>query len=121
MKRGPIAQLVEHLTFNQVVASSNLAGLTIVFQLIINNLLNSPKLIFSLFWRRFESGLKLLFVLRSSAECHSFEGLACVFCEEDLGKDIIDVGAFAECLDFKGSDGIRMLFQHDPLHQQSYQ
>ncbi len=26
---GPIAQLVEHLTFNQVVASSNLAGLTI--------------------------------------------------------------------------------------------
>lgn len=27
----PVAQLVEHLTFNQVVASSNLAGITIFF------------------------------------------------------------------------------------------
>ena len=28
---GPVAQLVEHLTFNQVVAGSIPAGLTIIF------------------------------------------------------------------------------------------
>lgn len=51
----------------------------------------------------------------SGAGCEGFfSGYASVFGETDLGKDVIEPGAFSRSLRAKGADGIRMLFQHDP-------
>lgn len=44
----------------------------------------------------------------------SFSGYASVFGEVDLGRDVIDRGAFARSISRKGASGVRMLFQHDP-------
>lgn len=42
------------------------------------------------------------------------EGYASLFGAVDLGKDVIERGAFARSLRQRGAAGIRMLFQHDP-------
>ncbi|KQZ63092.1 primosomal replication protein N [Rhizobium sp. Root149] len=44
----------------------------------------------------------------------SFSGYASVFGEVDLGKDVIERGAFLNCLVERGAKGVRMLYQHDP-------
>lgn len=43
-----------------------------------------------------------------------FSGYASVFGEVDLGKDVIEPGAFSSSLTRRGAAGVRMLFQHDP-------
>ena len=43
-----------------------------------------------------------------------FSGYASLFGEPDLGKDVIERGAFARSLQSRGVAGVRMLFQHDP-------
>jgi HK97 family phage prohead protease len=52
--------------------------------------------------------------LKSVKENGSFCGYASVFGEVDLGKDVIERGAFEHSLIKRGSHGIRMLYQHDP-------
>ncbi|MEW6121357.1 MAG: HK97 family phage prohead protease [Pseudomonadota bacterium] len=42
------------------------------------------------------------------------EGYACVFGEMDLGRDIVERGAFAQTLSARGPAGVRLLYQHDP-------
>ncbi|MBO6899766.1 MAG: HK97 family phage prohead protease [Rhizobiaceae bacterium] len=44
----------------------------------------------------------------------SFSGYASLFGRVDLGRDIVERGAFARSLAKRGASGIRMLFQHDP-------
>lgn len=44
----------------------------------------------------------------------SFEGYASLFGRVDLGRDVVEAGAFAESLARRGASGIRMLLQHDP-------
>ena len=44
----------------------------------------------------------------------AFSGYASLFGRMDLGKDIVERGAFAKSLVTRGANGIRMLFQHDP-------
>lgn len=44
----------------------------------------------------------------------TFEGYASLFDAEDMGRDVVVRGAFAESLRAKGAAGIKMLFQHDP-------
>lgn len=44
----------------------------------------------------------------------SFSGYASLFGEADLGKDVMERGAFAASLKARGADGVRMLYQHDP-------
>ena len=44
----------------------------------------------------------------------AFEGYASIFGAEDLGRDIVEPGAFAKSLRARGPRGIKMLFQHDP-------
>jgi len=44
----------------------------------------------------------------------SFQGYASVFGRVDLGRDVVERGAFAESIERRGAAGIRMLFQHDP-------
>jgi HK97 family phage prohead protease len=44
----------------------------------------------------------------------SFEGYASLFGKVDLGRDMVEPGAFAASLSKRGAGGIRMLFQHDP-------
>lgn len=44
----------------------------------------------------------------------SFSGYASLFGRVDLGKDLVERGAFANSLRARGAAGIRMLFQHDP-------
>lgn len=44
----------------------------------------------------------------------SFSGYASLFGRVDLGKDVIERGAFARSLRDRGPKNIRMLFQHDP-------
>lgn len=41
-------------------------------------------------------------------------GYASLFGDVDLGRDLVERGAFAAALRRKGVAGIRMLFQHDP-------
>ncbi|QKV18636.1 HK97 family phage prohead protease [Oricola thermophila] len=41
-------------------------------------------------------------------------GYASVFGTVDLGRDLVERGAFAKSLERRGPGGIRMLFQHDP-------
>ncbi|MGE6743525.1 HK97 family phage prohead protease [Allorhizobium pseudoryzae] len=43
-----------------------------------------------------------------------FAGYASVFGEVDLGKDVIERGAFRTSLIERGAGGVRMLYQHDP-------
>ena len=43
-----------------------------------------------------------------------FSGYASLFGTVDLGKDVVERGAFAASLQARGAAGIRMLFQHDP-------
>lgn len=43
-----------------------------------------------------------------------FTGYAARFNSADLGRDLIQPGAFAESLATRGASGVRMLFQHDP-------
>ncbi len=44
----------------------------------------------------------------------TFSGYASLFGKVDLGKDVVERGAFANSLRARGAAGIRMLFQHDP-------
>ena len=44
----------------------------------------------------------------------TFEGYASLFGREDMGRDVVMRGAFADSLAKRGAGGIRMLFQHDP-------
>jgi len=44
----------------------------------------------------------------------TFSGYASVFGEVDLGRDVIEPGAFYNSLATRGAGGIRMLYQHDP-------
>jgi len=44
----------------------------------------------------------------------SFAGYASLFGRVDLGKDLVERGAFARSLKERGTGGIRMLYQHDP-------
>ncbi len=44
----------------------------------------------------------------------SFAGYASLFGKVDLGKDVVEAGAFAASLKRRGAAGIRMLYQHDP-------
>lgn len=43
----------------------------------------------------------------------SFSGYASLFGKVDLGRDMVEPGAFAATLAKRGAAGIRMLFQHD--------
>lgn len=52
--------------------------------------------------------------LKSVKDNGSFCGYASVFGEVDLGKDVIERGAFRRSLVERGAGGIRMLYQHDP-------
>lgn len=52
--------------------------------------------------------------LRGIAFHGTFSGYASVFGEVDLGRDVIERGAFQRSLQERGAAGIRMLFQHDP-------
>lgn len=52
--------------------------------------------------------------LKSVDDTGVFEGYASLFNREDLGRDIVMPGAFAESLKRRGARGIKMLFQHDP-------
>ncbi len=44
----------------------------------------------------------------------TFSGYASLFREVDLGRDMVEPGAFAASLARRGAGGVRMLFQHDP-------
>jgi HK97 family phage prohead protease len=44
----------------------------------------------------------------------SFSGYASLFGRVDLGRDVVERGAFAKSLRTRGAAGVRMLFQHDP-------
>lgn len=44
----------------------------------------------------------------------SFEGYASLFGAEDLGRDVIQAGAFRASLARRGAGGVKLLFQHDP-------
>ena len=42
------------------------------------------------------------------------EGYASLFGIADLGRDVVEAGAFRASLQRRGADGVRMLWQHDP-------
>lgn len=44
----------------------------------------------------------------------AFEGYASLFRIADLGKDVVEPGAFRDSLVRRGAAGIKMLWQHDP-------
>jgi uncharacterized protein len=44
----------------------------------------------------------------------TFEGYASVFGVMDLGHDVVMPGAFHETLNQRGSEGVKLLWQHDP-------
>lgn len=44
----------------------------------------------------------------------SFEGYASLFRIPDLGKDVVEPGAFRDSLFRRGPSGIKLLWQHDP-------
>ncbi len=54
------------------------------------------------------------FEIKSINTDGTFEGFASLFGREDLGRDVIEPGAFSESLVDRGASGIKMLLQHDP-------
>lgn len=49
-----------------------------------------------------------------TADGYAIEGYACLFDVPDLGRDLVERGAFAVSLARQGAGGVRMLYQHDP-------
>jgi uncharacterized protein len=47
-------------------------------------------------------------------EAGTFEGYASLFGVADLGRDVVDRGAFASSLARRGAAQVKMLWQHDP-------
>ncbi|WP_353185258.1 HK97 family phage prohead protease [Bosea sp. (in: a-proteobacteria)] len=43
-----------------------------------------------------------------------FEGYASLFRIPDLGKDVVEPGAFRDSLARRGASGVKLLWQHDP-------
>lgn len=62
----------------------------------------------------YETKLAPLDLIAAVDDSGTFEGYASLFNREDLGRDIILPGAFRASLARRGSQGIRMLYQHDP-------
>ena len=54
------------------------------------------------------------FDFQSVSEEGTFEGYASLFGKEDLGRDIVEPGAFKKSLAKRNLGQIKMLFQHDP-------
>ncbi len=52
--------------------------------------------------------------LAEVGEDGTFHGYASLFGKVDLGRDLVERGAFAKSLGKRGASSIRMLFQHDP-------
>ncbi len=52
--------------------------------------------------------------LKSIADDGAFSGYASIFERQDLGRDVIQRGAFRDTLAAKGARGVRLLFQHKP-------
>jgi len=52
--------------------------------------------------------------LKSVEADGTFAGYASVFGEVDLGNDLVMPGAFRDSLAARGSQGVKLLFQHDP-------
>jgi len=52
-------------------------------------------------------------VVREIAPDGAFEGYASLFDREDMGRDVVAPGAFADSLKRRGPRGVKMLFQHD--------
>jgi HK97 family phage prohead protease len=52
--------------------------------------------------------------LKSVEADGTFAGYASLFGEIDLGNDLVMPGAFRESLAARGSQGVKLLFQHDP-------
>ena len=44
----------------------------------------------------------------------AFEGYASLFRIADLGKDVVEPGAFRDSLQRRGASGVKLLWQHDP-------
>ncbi|MEZ2405354.1 HK97 family phage prohead protease [Bosea sp. RCC_152_1] len=44
----------------------------------------------------------------------SFEGYASLFRIPDLGKDVVEPGAFRDSIARRGPSGVKLLWQHDP-------
>jgi uncharacterized protein len=44
----------------------------------------------------------------------AFEGYASLFGVVDLGKDLVEAGAFIESIKRRGAQGVKMLWSHDP-------
>lgn len=44
----------------------------------------------------------------------TFEGYASLFRLPDLGRDVVEPGAFTESLARRGASGVKLLWQHDP-------
>lgn len=49
-----------------------------------------------------------------TADGYAIEGYACLFDVPDLGRDLVERGAFSTSLARQGAGGVRMLYQHDP-------
>ncbi len=52
--------------------------------------------------------------LKSVEADGTFSGYASIFGEVDLGQDLVMPGAFADSLEARGVQGVKLLFQHDP-------
>ena len=52
--------------------------------------------------------------IKSVSSDGTFEGYASLFNREDLGRDMILPGAFADSLKRRGPKGVKLLYQHDP-------
>jgi Escherichia/Staphylococcus phage prohead protease len=51
--------------------------------------------------------------LKAVEEGGSFEGYASLFHKEDMSRDVVLPGAFADSLRQRGASGVKMLYQHD--------
>ncbi len=52
--------------------------------------------------------------VRRIGEGGLIEGYASLFGVPDLGRDVVEAGAFRASLQRRGAEGVRMLWQHDP-------
>lgn len=65
--------------------------------------------------RRIAPELKFARVPVASVEADGrFSGYASLFGVVDLGRDVVERGAFSRSIARAGASGVRMLFQHDP-------
>ncbi len=93
-----VAQLVEHLTFNQGVASSNLAGVTITFKNENNMKVNTDFAIVKVFWKYIPEEKATTCILENPVTKEQLQGTVKLYHKDKADKEVARKRSLAKAI-----------------------